>query len=351
MELVTSEIHDDLANIVSESPATAKERKKNTRMTDEIREQINSMLKKGHSFRDVSQTLNVSKSNVFIVSKQNKMKNQEDGQELNGEPQEAEFLKEKKEDTKQKQMDDIEFANAITAPVQQIQAQPKVANKIKMRDESEIIGDIMRSINTPSKPAMMKQKPQPLKKHLPPLANFENDVKFVLTEKVEDRAILITKIQMNVDNFADTVLKDHIKPDRDTFMNKVSQMSDSELSSTLKLLETVRTTGNLTNQMKYMLYGATNLIEIGSQKFLGLRSSGYAEMVRRQEAEINSCLKEIALNNIEAYKKVERPEMRLASVLVMTLLATDSHNRLEDVKANFRNKPIDPEANEEFKDL
>jgi hypothetical protein len=128
-------------------------------------------------------------------------------------------------------------------------------------------------------------------------------------------------------------------------------MSDSELSSTLKLLETVRTTGNLTNQMKYMLYGATNLIEIGSQKFLGLRSSGYAEMVRRQEAEINSCLKEIALNNIEAYKKVERPEMRLASVLVMTLLATDSRNRLEDVKTNFRNKPVDPEANEEFKDL
>jgi hypothetical protein len=173
---------------------------------------------------------------------------------------------------------------------------------------------------------------------------------FLPSEEFEDKSVYIAKIQMNVDNFAD-VLKDHIKPDRDGFLAKVSKMSLSDLNSTLKLLETIRSSNNLANQMKYLLYGGANFIELGTQRFLGLKTQGYAQQLRQQEAEIQSCLREIAINNVESYKKIERPEMRLATVLVTTLLATDSRNRLEGMRNDFKNKAVSSEQEDKFNDL
>jgi hypothetical protein len=103
--------------------------------------------------------------------------------------------------------------------------------------------------------------------------------------------------------------------------------------------------------MKYLLYGGANFIELGTQRFLGLKTQGYAQQLRQQEAEIQSCLREIAINNVESYKKIEKPEMRLATVLVTTLLATDSRNRLEGMRNEFKNKPVSSEQEDKFNDL
>ena len=128
-------------------------------------------------------------------------------------------------------------------------------------------------------------------------------------------------------------------------------MSLTDLAQTLKLLETVRSSNNMANQLKYLLYGATSIIELGSQRFLGMRTQGYAEQVRQQEAEIQSCLREIAINNVETYKKIEKPEVRLVSVLVMTLLATDSRNRMVAYKRDFESNNVSEEKTKEFAEL
>jgi hypothetical protein len=103
--------------------------------------------------------------------------------------------------------------------------------------------------------------------------------------------------------------------------------------------------------MKYLLYGGANFIELGTQRLLGMKTQGYAQQLRQQEAEIQSCLREIAINNVEAYKKIEKPEMRLATVLVTTLIATDSRNRLEGLKNEFKTMPVSTEQQNKFNDL
>jgi uncharacterized protein YdbL (DUF1318 family) len=155
---------------------------------------------------------------------------------------------------------------------------------------------------------------------------------------------------MNVDNFPE-VLKDHIKPDRDGYIAKICKMSISDLHQTLKLLETVRSSNNMANQLKYLLYGASSIIEAGTQRFLGMQTQGYTQMVRQQEAEIQSCLREIAINNVDRYKSIEKPEARLVTVLVTTLLATDSRNRMERVRSEFKAKTVDPDAEKKYEDL
>jgi hypothetical protein len=74
-------------------------------------------------------------------------------------------------------------------------------------------------------------------------------------------------------------------------------------------------------------------------------------MLRQQEAEIQSCLREIAINNIDSYRKIEKPEIRLASVLVTTLLATDARNRMASLKQDFKQQPVSEEEEKNFETL
>ena len=80
-----------------------------------------------------------------------------------------------------------------------------------------------------------------------------------------------------------------------------------------------------------MLFGGASLIEYGSAK-VGLKTQGYAQLVRAQEEEIQSILREIALNNVESFKSVQRPELRLATILATSLLACDSRNRILEIQ-------------------
>lgn len=145
-----------------------------------------------------------------------------------------------------------------------------------------------------------------------------------------EKSVLITKITVNVENF-ETVLASHIKPTKEAYLKRVSGMNLQELKTTLGVLETVRSSNNLANQMKHMLFGGASLIEYGSAK-VGLKTQGYAQLVRAQEEEIQSILREIALNNVESFKSVQRPELRLATILATSLLACDSRNRILEIQ-------------------
>ena len=151
-----------------------------------------------------------------------------------------------------------------------------------------------------------------------------------------EKSVLITKITVNVENF-ETVLASHIKPTKEAYLKRVSGMNLQELKTTLGVLETVRSSNNLANQMKHMLFGGASLIEYGSAK-VGLKTQGYAQLVRAQEEEIQSILREIALNNVESFKSVQRPELRLATILATSLLACDSRNRILEIQ-KVRSEP------------
>lgn len=315
----------------SEQP---KERKK--KITNEVREKVLAEFAKGKSLKEVADVTNISKSSVNLIVNTEKRK-------VTQMPKE---LPEVKNPVNHLEMDDASFANMIKPAQAKMPEPPPPSSEEKANFLSKFMTKIDTDISPPTK------APKRATKHnvTSLLSDLNLDNRITMAPVEEDKTPYIVKIQMNVDNFAD-VLKDHIKPDREGFLNKVGHMGISDLKSTLKLLETVRSSNNMANQLKYLLFGATGLIEVGTQRFLGMKTQGYAQMVRQQEAEIQSCLREIAINNVEAYKKIERPEMRLATVLVTTLLATDSRNRMEAVRAEFQSKQVAPEVEKEYESL
>jgi len=320
------------------------------KIPDDIRKQVKELAAGGKTVRQIAATLGISKTTAATI---------------NNEPVTAsEAIPQILSVGTVEPMDDASFASAITGASSSnavVEAKPipkGTVDKI-LADFGNITAEPLgkkpkgkgargtTSSGASGLDAFLAEFSEPETKAKPSKSRSQMVVQ---SEEFEDKSVYIAKIQMNVDNFAD-VLKDHIKPDRDGFLAKVSKMSLSDLNSTLKLLETIRSSNNLANQMKYLLYGGANFIELGTQRFLGMKTQGYAQQLRQQEAEIQSCLREIAINNVESYKKIEKPEMRLATVLVTTLLATDSRNRLEGMRNEFKNKPVSPEQEEKYDDL
>jgi hypothetical protein len=238
-------------------------------------------------------------------------------------------------------MNDAEFANMLN-PINVDTVIPQAVPEMGSAEKNRLLSKFMTTFDAPA-PKASKAPKRKVREDFSELLALPK-------EPEEDKSIVIAKIQMNVDNFPE-VLRDYIKPDRDTFIAKVNKMSSADLKHTLNLLQTVRSSTNMANQMKYLLYGATGMIEVASQRFLGMNTRGYADMVRQQEIEIQSCLREIAINNVESYKKIERPEMRLATVLVTTLLAVDSRNRMEQVRTEFKTAPVTEETEKQFEEL
>jgi len=320
---------EDLSNLliiepVAQPPPT-EERSKTKKIPEETRLKVVELQKEGKSVREIGNLLGISKSTVSTISKEKRAVAVEISEPV------------------PEQMEDAAFARAITGA-------PTIAPA--RAQKGRVPSDILKAFMNLDAPAKAVKGPRKAASSnlLAQFADLDSSAPTQRLAKVdtpfEDKSVYITKIQMNVDNFPE-VLRDIIKPDRDTYVAKVYKMNVGELAQTLKLIETVRSSNNMANQMKYLLFGATGLIEMGAQRFLGMKTAGYAQQVRQQEAEIQSCLREIAINNVERYKSVEKPEMRLASVLVMTLLATDSRNRMEE----YKGRNVSPEVSEEYKEL
>lgn len=159
-----------------------------------------------------------------------------------------------------------------------------------------------------------------------------------------DKGTLISKITMNVQNF-EVVLKDLIKGDADSFLKSLHSKSVSELESTLKMFEHTRSSNNMANQLKYGVFATASAIEGLTKKVLKLKSDGYADLIRAQEAEINAILREMAMDeSMNALKQYQTPSVRLATLMATTLLAVDTKNRMSGVNVlQPISKPIDTE--------
>ena len=151
-----------------------------------------------------------------------------------------------------------------------------------------------------------------------------------------DSAQMISRIQMNVENFA-PLLKHIVKPDADTFQKELFYKSEDELKLLLRVIERARLTGNMANQFKHMFWMTTGAVEMVAP-VIGVKAQGLTHALRQQDEEIALILKEMALERADSLQNAQRPEVRLAFLVSTTLLSVDSLNRL---KAS-RQKPTAP---------
>ena len=92
-----------------------------------------------------------------------------------------------------------------------------------------------------------------------------------------------------------------------------------------------RTIANVTNQLRHTVSLAAQGCEALISTVLGMRTQGFAAAITTQDEEVRMILWEIALEQVDAFNKLQRPELRLAMLFSTTLLATeptDASNRL-----------------------
>ena len=209
----------------------------------------------------------------------------------------------------------------VTSPLKNNPKALMVANALlgmgKPRKERLTIGAPQQIVAQPPAPALPPPPPVPVE---PPM----------------DSAQMITRIQMNVENFA-PLLKHIVKPDADTFQKELFYKSEDELKLMLRVIERARLTGNMANQFKHVFWMTTSAVEVAAP-MIGVKAQGLTHALRQQDEEIALILKEMALERADSLQNAQRPEVRLAFLVSTTLLSVDSLNRL---KAS-RQKPTAP---------
>lgn len=146
-------------------------------------------------------------------------------------------------------------------------------------------------------------------------------------ENLEARNALEQRIILNVENFAPifTFIKD-----RDQFIRSLHTKSSEELQGILTTLETTRTTINLSNQMKQSFFMLARGTEVFGSSLLGLKTRGFTENLMIQKQELDMIFREIAIEYAPMFKITTKPELRLLMCFSMSLMQTDSVNRLKE---------------------
>jgi hypothetical protein len=325
---------DDVDILISQETAvpesvpptgTSKRKGHNTRALPKVKvDEVAKLSSEGKSCKEIADTLKIGKSTASLLLRKQKSKPVV-------EPKPA--MNSAIADT---------FANSISIT-------PALPSKNDLREEAKLdafLNDFMKE----DKPVAKKGRAKKV--------NFDEFLApaprevAVAKEPEMDKSMLVTKININVENFPE-ILADYIKPSKEEYLAKVAKMGMAELKSTLGLLETTRISTNMANQMKHLLFGAAAGIEFGTKNLLKMKTEGYADTIRRQEMEIQSCLREIALNNIDTYKAagLEKPQTRLATIMVMSLLSLDAKNRVAAMSARQANQFVEPAKEQKYSDL
>lgn len=320
--LISQEVHPESV------PSTGSSRRKghNTKaLAQEKVDEVAKLSAEGKSCKEIADTLKIGKSTASLLLRKQKSKPVVESKSA---------MNSAIADT---------FANSISIT-------PAAPSKNDLREEAKLDA-FLNEFMAPEKPVAKKSRAKKV--------NFDEFLappppREVMAPKEPemDKSMLVTKININVENFPE-VLADYIKPSKEEYLAKVAKMSMAELKSTLGLLETTRISTNMANQMKHLLFGAAAGIEFGTKNILKMKTEGYADTIRRQELEIQSCLREIALNNIDTYKAagLEKPQTRLATLMVMSLLSLDAKNRVAAMSARQANQFVEPAKEEQYSDL
>jgi hypothetical protein len=188
------------------------------------------------------------------------------------------------------------------------------ANFMRMMMQSD---GAPQSVEVPSVAQMREQ----IRRPMPPMINIP-DPDF-------DRGEVIQRIMFNVEHFAPMIRK-IIGDDADGFIQSLSGRSDRELEGLLAVIDRTRAVGNLATTFRHTFYMAAQGAEVVSSQFLNMRTRGFVQALQAQDTEIQMAIKELAIDNYNRFNKMNRPEMRLGMLAVMTLIQVDSTARLRE---------------------
>jgi hypothetical protein len=300
-----------------------------------VKEKVLELNKQNKSLRDIAAELGIGKSTVASIVKKSSVKLSEPVVK----PQ-ATFGK-LSEPVVNPQVDDIpkliiteeskmdksaasDFLNGLGSPgspANSSHAEPVMDFKKQAFLESFLSG-------LDEEPVKKKGRPPTKSKMVMPVFN-EPQAQIVKAEpaaKQLEKGELIAKITLNVQTFPD-VLADFIKPNKDSFLDAIQKKSQTELSAILSTMEYSRSVANTTNVMKQMTLTGAAMLELGTKRFLKMRTDGFADMIRNTP-EFEHILKEISMENQGGIiAKYQSPTVRLTTLIITSLLAVDAKNR------------------------
>jgi len=217
-------------------------------------------------------------------------------------------------------------------------------------DATAFLGAVTENMAQPEpKPADVKAKAKE-DTFLKDLIKKAPKRQFKEADDPSEKAGLIAAITMNVNAFS-ALLTDIMIPTKEAYLQSLPKKAIGELKVCLKVIEQTRTVANTANMMKNMLFMGAVGMELGTQRFLKMKTQGFAQLLQTQ-TEIEMILKEIALEKVDDFKRIQRPEMRLATIITMTLLSVDSNNRMRELtETKGQPEPLPEETAERFADL
>lgn len=211
----------------------------------------------------------------------------------------------------------LEFSKVISEMPTKDQTSDK---PVKNQEMDSLIEDL---VGNPSEEDVPEQMPS--KKRT--VAFTAKSLRVEEPENLELHNQLEQKIILNVQNFGPLF---HFIKDKEQFIKSLHSKTNHELQGILQTLETTRTTVNLSNQMKQVFFMVSKGAEVGGAMFLKLKTDGLTDNLIRQQQELDMIFREIAIEYAPMFKMTNKPELRLAMCFTMTLIQTDSMNRLKE---------------------
>jgi hypothetical protein len=277
---------------------------KMVRLTPEIRQKIQSMKLSGMKSNDIAKELNVPRSTLYNV--------------LGKSSKEATIIDQTTAD------DFIDSVKIPEAPAENITNHPFVQQlKAKLQKPKVQVQETIQeetgghyAENTPEaeQPQITEiVKPEPVVLEL-------------------SKTQLISKITILIQNYG-SILSSHIK-NQEQFLLSLKKMGLNELKSTYEVLDNMRVITNGSATLKNMFVIATSGIEDITQRFLKMKTQGFAMNIAKHDDELKNIFTELAEENSQKIKNIQNPTNRLAFLLVSTLLQTELGNRQGQPKEN-----------------
>ena len=157
---------------------------------------------------------------------------------------------------------------------------------------------------------------------------MKQDVHVALPPKPLDkpREETIQRILLNADTFPAHY---PFITDKTVFIQSLTDKSASQLAELLKMMETTRSTNNLSNQMKQVFLVVSRATEtLGSR--IRLKTQGLTDALLQQHQELDYIFKELAIEYADKFNTTTRPEVKLVMMFGMAVLTVDSQNRIRE---------------------
>lgn len=172
--------------------------------------------------------------------------------------------------------------------------------------------------------------------------------------EVEDEAMLalraktMSKIHLNVSTFGDHL--PWIK-NKDKFLADLYRKTTRELCDMCTLIETQRSLGNASNQLKHLFYLASQGVEVVTTSYLDMKTQGFAAELAQKDKELTMIFQEIAIDSADTLRVYTTPHARLGMLFASTLFAVDNRNRMTEYRRTLEAKAPAPGIAAEYKDI